>query len=305
MHMRQHKLPILALAAVILLWGSTYPAIKLALNDYTPLDLATLRFIFAALSLVLIACVKGIRLPPLKDLPRFILLALLGFISYQLLLNYGELHASAGVSGFMISLTPIFILFLSAFLFHERITLLKVIGTIIALSGVWLICENPHAHASSSFGILLLALASLSLSLFFTLQKKLTKHYSSFETTCYAVWIATILFIAINTPQATIRSVILHHGQGLWLSFYMGCLCTSVAYWLWAYCARELEVSKASIGTYMVPFVSAFIAHITLGEAYSVNFILGGVLIVIGVLIATILKYTHFSFTSKCIDKTT
>lgn len=288
--MKQHKFALIALACTLLLWGSTYAAIKMALTDYTPLDLATLRFIFASIGLAVFASVRGLRLPALRDLPFFMALALTGFIGYQLLLNYGELTTSAGISGFMVSLTPIFTLLLSSFFFKEKITLFKCIGTLIALIGVWFISENPHGHASFNIGICLLVLAALSLSSFFILQKSITGRYTSLETTCYAVWIATIMFIAINTPQATIHAVIAHHGRSLWLAAYLGIMCTSIAYWLWAYTLCQIEVSKASIGTYTVPFISTLLSYYVLHEQYSVNFILGGVCIIIGVLVATVLR---------------
>ncbi len=289
-HMKIHRLALSALVITLLLWGSTYPAIKLALQDYTPLDLATLRFVFASLSLGLFACLRGLRLPALRDLPFFITLGLTGFVAYQLLLNYGELSTSAGISGFMVSLTPIFTLLLSSVFFKEKITLFKIIGTLIALTGVWLISSNPQTHNTFNIGIFLLILASFSLSSFFVLQKSICQRYSGFETTCYAVWIATILFLAINTPQATIRSVVLHHGQSLWIASYLGIMCTSIAYWLWAYAISQVEVSKASIGTYTVPFVSALLSYYILHEQYSVNFLLGGFCIIIGVLFATLLQ---------------
>lgn len=288
--MKSHRPALIALVCTLLLWSSTYAAIKMALNDYTPLDLATLRFIFASLSLGVFAAFRGLRLPALRDIPFFVALALTGFIGYQLLLNYGELSTSAGISGFMVSLTPIFTLLLSSIFFKEKITWFKSIGTIIALTGVWLISENPHGHATFNLGICLLVLAALSLSSFFILQKSATRRYTSLETTCYAVWIATIIFIAINTPKTTIQAVIDHHGQSLWLAAYLGILCTSIAYWLWAYTLSQIEVSKASIGTYTVPFISALISYYLIQEQYSVNFLLGGVCIIIGVLIATVLR---------------
>lgn len=288
--MKQHKLAIIAILCTLVLWGSAYPAIKLSLMTYSPLDLATIRFIFASLALGICSAIQGLRLPALRDLPFLISLGLAGFVGYQLLLNYGESTTSAGISGFMISLAPIFTLLLSAAFFKEKITLFKSLGTVIALAGVWFISRNPNGSATFNQGILLLTLASFSLSVFFVLQKSAAKRYTGLEMTSYAVWIATLIFITINTPKATLQAIVAHHGLALFSTAYLGIMCTGIAYWLWAYAITEIEISKATITTYTVPFVSALLSYYVLHEQYSVNFLLGSVCIIAGVLIATMLK---------------
>jgi drug/metabolite transporter (DMT)-like permease len=174
--------------------------------------------------------------------------------------------------------------------YKEKITLFKIIGTVIAMTGIWLISVNAHSHSVINIGILLLILAALSLSVFFILQKSAIGRYTGLELTCYAVWIATIVFITVNTPQATINIMILHHGKSLFLAAFLGIFCTSIAFWLWAYALSHIEVSKASIATYTVPFISALLAYYLLGEPFSVNLVLGGSCIIAGVLIATVFR---------------
>lgn len=288
--MKLPKLALIALLITLILWGAAYPAIKMGLVDYDPITLATIRFIFASLALGVFACIRGLRLPAWRDMPIFISLALTGFVSYQLCLNYGESTTSAGISGFMISTSPIFTLFLSSLFFREKITIYKILGTIIALIGIWFISTSTHSHSVMSIGMLLLILAALSLSLFFMLQKLAIRRYTGLESTCYSVWIATLIFIAVDTPQVTIHMVILHHGLALIAAAFLGVFCTSIAFWLWAYTLSHIEVSKASIATYAVPFVSALLAYYLLAEPFSINLALGGSCIIAGVLIATMFR---------------
>lgn len=288
--MKPHKLALLAVLATILLWGAAYPAIKMALYYYSPLELAAVRFMFASAALGVFASFRGLRLPALRDLPIFISLSLTGFVSYQLCLNFGESTTGAGISGFMVSIAPIFTLLLSSVFFKEKITVFKMTGTIIALFGIWLISTSTHSNAGVNIGMLLLIFAALSLSSFFLIQKSAVNRYTGLELTCYAVWIATLIFIIINTPQATLQGILAHHGSPLLLVAFLGIFCTSIAFWLWAYALSHIEVSKASIATYAVPFVSALLAYYLLAEPFSINLLLGGSCIIAGVLIATVFR---------------
>lgn len=290
--MKIKPLALISLVTAVLLWGSAFPVIKIALVDYSPIDLGALRFISSSLFLVLFACIRGIQRPALKDLPLFFGIAAIGIVGYQLLLNVGELYTSAGASGFIVSVSPIFTLLLCALFFKEKLTSAKMLGAVIALMGVWFISTGSGNNPDIYRGITVLLIASIAWSLFFILQKLALKRYDSLTTTCYAVWIATLLFLIINTPQTTLTSVIQHHHTSLYAAIYLGVFCTSIAYWLWAYTLTHIQVSKAAIGTYAIPFISMILSHVMLQEQYSIHFVFGSLLMVFGILTATVFRFS-------------
>jgi drug/metabolite transporter (DMT)-like permease len=100
--------PYLAIAATLVLWASSFPAIKAGLDGYSPLPLAALRFAAASLVLGCSAPVLGIRLPQRRHSALVLALGLVGVAGYHILLNYGEASATASAAAFITNVAPLF-----------------------------------------------------------------------------------------------------------------------------------------------------------------------------------------------------
>ena len=288
--MQHRKWVILAIIITIGLWGTAFPAIKLALASYSPMEVGTLRFFVAAFVFILLACVNKVRMPPLKDWPIFLLIALTGGIGYHLLLNSGESYTDAGTAGFVVSTSPLFTILLSYVFFKENFSLEKFIGALISLLGVWIIAVDSDAAMKMNAGVIFLLMGALLWSLFFIIQKAALRGYSSIEVITYAVWIAAILFLLFSHPVSLITSIPHRQTMATWAVIYLGIFPTCIAYCTWAYTLKNVNISTASIYTYFIPFISALLAYFFLDEHYTPLFLLGGLLIIIGIVIANNLK---------------
>ncbi|WP_199726401.1 DMT family transporter [Acidipila sp. EB88] len=117
----RHLLPLpLAIAGSILFWASAYPAIRVGLRLFTPGQLAAVRFLVAGLCFALLHLLRPMRLPRGSALARTVLAGALGIAAYNLLLNTGEQHVSAGSASFLINSMPVFAALL-AVLLGERL----------------------------------------------------------------------------------------------------------------------------------------------------------------------------------------
>ncbi len=305
--MHNRKLVFISLITTIILWGSSFPSIKVALLYYSPGQVATLRFLFASFSILLLSYKSQFRVPRLREVPLFLFLSLIGVFGYHLLLNYGESLTNAGTAGFMVNIAPIFSLLLCSFFFKEKLTFIKIIGTGISLFGVWLIIKSNGMNFIINTGIIYLILAALAWSLFFIIQKILLQKYSSIETTCYGIWTATLMFFILNDPIVIIQhSIEEGHISAFIACAYLGIFSTSIAYWLWAYTLKNMDVSTVSIYTYCVPFISAILAYYFINERYSDLFLLGGIFVILGMIVANhlnALKKISGYFRSKLMNK--
>lgn len=120
----------------IILWGSAFPMIKIALNDFSAESLSAFRLILATIILLPFVIIKKLPTPELRDIPVIFILGFCGFVIYHTALNFGETLISAGISGILVSTTPIVSLLLSYLLLDELPTTLAIIGGIITLLGV-------------------------------------------------------------------------------------------------------------------------------------------------------------------------
>ena len=118
---------IAAAATTVLLWGSAFPGIKAGLAAYGPGQLALLRYLFASLTMAVIALVRSVGLPRLRDGPGIALLGVLGFTLYHGALNYGQVSVTAGSASFLTETAPVFA------------TLMALVGGLLVLAGVALV----------------------------------------------------------------------------------------------------------------------------------------------------------------------
>ncbi len=92
----------------IILWGSAFPMIKIALNDFSAESLSAFRLILAIIILLPFVIIKKLPTPELRDIPVIFILGFCGFVIYHTALNFGETLISAGIYGILVSTTPIF-----------------------------------------------------------------------------------------------------------------------------------------------------------------------------------------------------
>ena len=107
---------------VCLIWGTTWLAIKIAVESVPPLTSAGLRFLIAFPLFLAFAWVRRESV----FFPRgsgwfFAFITLTYFSVPYYLLNYGEIHVSSGLAALLFSSMPIFILLFSALFLRENI----------------------------------------------------------------------------------------------------------------------------------------------------------------------------------------
>jgi drug/metabolite transporter (DMT)-like permease len=124
--------------ALILIWGSAFNFVGVAVDHISPFWLTAWRLVVAAIFLTLYALVSGHRFPPLKD-KRWIwysALGLSGAVIPFLLMAKGQLTVDSGLTAVIVGTMPLITIILAHFFTDERLTAFKVIGAIIGLLGV-------------------------------------------------------------------------------------------------------------------------------------------------------------------------
>ncbi|MFG6500291.1 DMT family transporter [Sulfitobacter sp. 1A13191] len=121
-----------------LLWGASFVAVRVALDEIGPLTSVAHRVFWAML--VLWAAVATMRLPLPRD-PRiwaaFLLMGLLNNVIPFSLMAWGQLHIPSGLTSILNAATAIFgVLAAAIFLADERITPRKAIGVCLGFAGV-------------------------------------------------------------------------------------------------------------------------------------------------------------------------
>jgi drug/metabolite transporter (DMT)-like permease len=257
-------LPWAALAVTLVLWASSFPAIRLALEAYPPGELALLRFVIASVVLAAAFFPRGGRLPRRRDLPGLLAAGLAGVSVYQVVLGYGQLSVGSGAAAVLVDTAPVFTALFAVLFLKERIAPAGWAGILAAFCGAALIGLGEAGGLGLAPGAPLLLVAAVALSAYFALQKPYLPRYGPLGVTTYAVLAGTVALLPFApglleavgkaSPGATIAVV------------YLGVFPAAVAYATWAYALSRLPVSGAASFLYLIPPLTFLIAWTFFGE---------------------------------------
>ncbi|MBK9519864.1 MAG: EamA family transporter [Anaeromyxobacter sp.] len=131
-------LVLLAFAAVFLVWGTTFLAIRYAVETIPPLLTAGVRHGVAGTLLFSLAWLRGYR-PRRTDWLAGSVLGALFFLAGHGLLHWAEVHISSGLAALLIATEPLMILGLGAALGRQRLRRPSALGLLLGLAGVALL----------------------------------------------------------------------------------------------------------------------------------------------------------------------
>ncbi len=286
---KQNFLAFIALALPILFWGSAFPSIRYALSGYTPMEIATLRFIIASLLLVIYSKIKKFGLPEIRDLPMILFFSLTGVVLYHLPLNTGAKTVTAGTISLLNATAPVFTAILSFFIVREKMRGKGWVGISISFLGAGILASNIGGGISFSFGALWILFAAFSESFYFIYQKKLLSKYGALPLTTYVIWFGALMMLPFSGNL--FESVISASISSSCAVLYLGIFPTAIAYVLWAYDLCKFPASRVASLLYLSPVIAISLGWFWLGENPSVLSLVGGALAIGGVACVQRAKY--------------
>lgn len=275
----------------IILWGSAFPIIKIALNDFSAESLSAFRLILATIILLPFVIIKKLPTPELRDIPVIFILGFCGFVIYHTALNFGETLISAGISGILVSTTPIFSSALAYMFLKEHFSKWNWLSSLVAFIGISIISIRKDDYTTINvLGVFIILLASFSESLYFTFQKKYIEKYGFIAFTLYTI-MASSPFMLIFIPEiindihgATFTSIV--------SVLYLAIFPTIIPYVLLAYIVKSVGVSDATMSLYLTPIVSLLLSYLLLDELPTTLAIIGGIITLLGVSLSNFFQNT-------------
>lgn len=275
----------------IILWGSAFPMIKIALNDFSAESLSAFRLILATIILLPFVIIKKLPTPELRDIPVIFILGFCGFVIYHTALNFGETLISAGISGILVSTTPIFSSALAYIFLKEHFSKWNWLSSLVAFIGISIISISKDDYTTINvLGVFIILLASFSESLYFTFQKKYIEKYGFIAFTLYTIMVSSP-FMLIFIPEiindihgATFTSIV--------SVLYLAIFPTIIPYVLLAYIVKSVGVSDATMSLYLTPIVSLLLSYLLLDELPTTLAIIGGIITLLGVSLSNFFQNT-------------
>jgi drug/metabolite transporter (DMT)-like permease len=272
---------IIAIGITILLWASSFAAVRASLQAFTPGHIALFRFLIASVLLAVFTLITRIKLPKLKDIPVIFLLGFLGIAAFHTAQNYGQVTVTAGSAGMIISSVPIFTAILATIFLGEKLKLWGWLSIFISFLGVSLIALGEREGVKFNPGVFILLLAAIAAAIYFVLQKPYLIRYTALQLVTYMIWAGTLLLL-VFTP-GLIEEVTNAPIEATIATIYLGIFPSAVAYVTWSYALSRAPASIVASFLYLQPVFAVIIAWIWLNEIPALISMIGGVVTILGV----------------------
>ncbi|WCK56641.1 DMT family transporter [Aneurinibacillus sp. Ricciae_BoGa-3] len=277
----------LLLLIPVVIWGSNFVVGSWLVGYFHPLILAAIRILFTSSFLLGFAFFTH-RFVRIKK-KQWVYLLLIGFIGTMLnqtfffqALNY----TNATESALIMSLAPICTSIMGYFFLREPLTVRMMVGSVIAVFGVYMLVLFGKQQLSIGLGDLLAAGAMLTFSISLILIRKLSQTLGAMSTTVYSTILGACMFVPFVYVNE--QHIIIAHSFWPWiLAALSGILSQGVGGLIWNRGISKIGASKASILLNLQPFVAMIVGYIALGLPITQSQLTGGILIVFGVIVAT------------------
>jgi drug/metabolite transporter (DMT)-like permease len=279
---RGHAIKLaLAFVAIYVIWGSTYLAIRYAVETIPPLVAAGIRHSIAGGIMLTWAWLRGFRPTRQQWIAGFVLGALFFLVGHGTL-HWAEQYVGSGLAALLIATEPMFILVLGWLMGQQKISRLSALGLGLGVVGVAMLTgAELTVKGSSLLGLLAVLLGSLSWSAGVVISPRLklpsdALGRTALPTICGAVMLLVAAgitgeFQATHWGSISTRSVL-----GLAYLITFGSVVAFTAYtWLLQRCPPALVATH----TYANPVVAVLLGWLLASEPLTMRVVLASVAI--------------------------
>ena len=272
------------------LWGSSFPAIKIGLRYIDPYMFVFLRFFSAAIIMFIILLFT--RKLDIKFANKRIWgLGILNGVSY--LLQYvGMAFTAASKSSLLVNLTAVWVAIISWFLLKERFGKKKLLGIILSIIGVFLITTNLNFSelAKGMFlGDILVLSSGVGWSFFIIYNKKyIDDAENSFQ---FMAWVLFITVIPLIPFIPLSSSVSLNLPIEAWFAIaYTALFCWIVPYSLWLKGLKHISSVTSTVVLLTEVVVAIIISYFMLNEIFTLISSAGALIILLAIVLVSLDK---------------
>ncbi len=271
-------LPAAAAAAAGILVGTGIVATRFVIEQTDPASLAFMRYLIGVLCLLPAAALAGpVRFAPRDHLP----ICLLGITQFGILivlLNIGLTFISSALGAILFATFPMITLLVSAALKQESITLNKVMGVTLTVSGVALALGDklalPERNDDLWIGALAVLASAFSGALCSVLYRPYLQRYPPLQISAYAM-LASVVFLAIPAAYEDFFTAMPSFTPEGWLAILFIGLSSAAGYFLWLWALRHSSPTKVTIFLALNPIAATALGALLLSEHISPLFLIG------------------------------
>lgn len=274
--------------AAAVLWGIIGIFVnKLYDFGFDPIQIVSTRAVCASIILVSYLFVTNRKLLRIKlaDIKYFIGTGLLSFAFFNWCLFVAIKTTSLSVATILMYTAPAFVIVLSAILFKEKLTALKIFSLLLTFAGCILVTGvlQGSEHRASALGILAGLGAGLGYALYSIFGKFALEKYDPMTIPVYTFAVAAIGLIPVTDYRG-----IAHLFTNINVVFYsaaLGLFSTVLPFIFYTKGLSKLESGRASLVATLEPVVASMVGFVVFKEAVTLSKVIGILLVITAVLI--------------------
>jgi len=270
----------LAYLTVAVVWGSTYFAIALGLESFTPYGMVAARFSVASLLALGLGRLRREPWPPLREAGHLMVVGALLLGGSNALVSYAELHLSSGLAAVLAALVPLWLAVFS--MAQEPLGPKGWAGLFLGIAGVALLVWPSGGLRLHPGGLAAMVAAPLIWA-WGTLHGKHFVHGGGLMTN---VGIQMVTAALIGLAAAPFSGGFLRGPvtpKALWAVAYLVLFGSLLAFSAYIYLAKAWPPAKMGTYAYLNPLVAVLLGSAILHEKFGLREILGMAIILAAV----------------------
>jgi len=288
--MQKHSIPgLLSGLSAAAIWGGMYVVSKVVLNVIPPFTLLVIRLVLGFVALALVILAHGGFSVRARQFWTFFGVGVVGY-GFSLGFQFVGTKLSTAANGSLVtSATPALIIPFAFFLLKEPVTRRRLAAILLASLGVLAVIDPRSAQFSSSLfiGNIALLCAAITWALYSVLVRKVSYNTNLLQASAIMLLGGLPLAIPVSVWEISTQGVGAITPNIIGGIVFLGIISTAIAMFLWNYAFAELPAAVASLTFFAQPVVGSLLGWFFLGEKITPLFVLGGVLIGLGILVSS------------------
>jgi len=275
---------LLSFFAIYVLWGTTFLAIRIAVEELPPLFAAGARFFIAGVALYGFMRAKGEARPTLIQWRSLAIMALLMFVAEYGPLFWAEKYVPSGVVSVLAATLPIITLILEMLILRQqRMRPMLALAVLIGFSGVAVLLMPGGTQHIALIPCLAILAGATTWSLGAVLTRSMELPTSRPTTAGAAMMVGGAMLLALSAcfgemhpfPHVSTRAVL----AMLYLIIFGSLLAFTAFVWL----LGQMPATRVSSHAYVNPIVAVALGYFAAGEIITWRIIAGSLLVLVSV----------------------
>lgn len=277
----------LAFVAVCLIWGTTYLAIRVALETVPVLLVAGLRWMAAGVLLCGILLAMGKRLPPLRLWGPLVLLGILMNVMGNGFVVFAQQNVASGLTAVLIATTPFWQALLERLLPNgDRFTTRALVGLAIGFSGIVILVWPEMSQGGASGrafvgGVIAIQLACIGWVIGTSYAKRHELGDNPLPSSALQMVFSGVMLLSAATVNGD-WAVVTFTPRTFAAMAYLTIAGSLVAYSAYIYAIQHLRLSLVSLYAYINPIIAVALGTVLLGEPLSPRIMIAALLVLAG-----------------------